>query len=231
VLVLFGIDKQFAGVTALRSVDLDVFRGEVLGLIGPNGAGKSTLINVATGHYRPTTGSIRLQGRDITRMPVHRRVRLGIGRTFQAVRLFDHLTVAENVRLASRQGREMAEWLDLDRLESLLPRELSYADQRKLQIAQALALGSRALFLDEPSIGMSASELEELGQIIAAARDAGTAVVLVDHNLDLVMELADRIAVLDFGRKIADDQPAAVVADATVQAAYLGDAAVTAAAT
>ena len=231
VLALSQIEKQFAGVTALRSVDLEIFPSEVLGVIGPNGAGKSTLINVATGHYRPTAGSIVLRGRDITRLRADRRARLGIGRTFQAVRLFDHLTVAENVRLASRHGRETAEWLELDRLERLLPRELSYADQRKLQIAQALALGSRVLFLDEPSIGMSAPDLAELGRIIGAAGDAGTAVVLVDHNLDLVMELADRIAVLDFGLKIADDQPAAIVADAGVQAAYLGDAALTATAT
>jgi branched-chain amino acid transport system permease protein len=219
---LRGLGKRFGGVVALDGIDLQLARGEVTGLIGPNGAGKSTLINVATGLLRATVGEVRLAGRDVTRFPAHRRAAMGMARTFQAVRLFPHLTVGENLRTAAPDHGRLPVWLDLDQVDGRLPSELPYGDQRKLQIAQALAALPNVVFLDEPSIGMSAEEINDLVEIISATRDQGTAIVLVDHNLDVVMEVADRIVVLDFGRKLAEGTPEEIVENRDVQTAYLG---------
>lgn len=225
---LFGIGKRFAGVVALEDVDLDVSRGEIVGLIGPNGAGKTTLVNVATGLLSPTTGRVVLGGEDVTGLAGHRRVERGMARTFQSVRLFPHLSVEENVAVAAhRRGRDpevraVLRRLGLENHAADLPGSLPYGLQRKVQMAQALARTPQALFLDEPSIGMNPAELEEVEAVARSVREEGAGVVLVDHNLDLVMGLADRIVVLDFGRKIAEGTPGEVMADPAVQEAYLG---------
>jgi branched-chain amino acid transport system permease protein len=225
VLVMSGIHKQFSGLVALDGVDLSVRRGEILGLIGPNGAGKTTLINVATGLIAATRGTVSLHGEDITRLSPHQRARRGMARTFQAVRLFHELTVEENVALgaprANGHGQAM-QALEIGPAGARMPHTLPYGTQRRVQIAQAMAARPSVLCFDEPSIGLDPDELEALAAIVASIREAGTAVVLVDHNLDLVVGLADRIAVLDFGRKIADGPPGAVLEDEGVQRAYLG---------
>jgi ABC-type branched-subunit amino acid transport system ATPase component/ABC-type branched-subunit amino acid transport system permease subunit len=228
VLRITGLVKRFSGVLALDGVDLDVERGEILGVIGPNGAGKTTLINVVTGLLPPTGGRILLGATDVTDLPAHRRAALGMARTFQAVRLFSDLTVAENVSVAgglSRadgQGDVVTHRLGLAQWKERMPHELPYGVQRKVQLAQALAVGPQVLFLDEPSIGLNREELEEIGELMASIREGGMSIVLVDHNLDLVMERADRIAVLDFGHKIAEGGREEILANARVQAAYLG---------
>ncbi|CAN5124570.1 branched-chain amino acid ABC transporter ATP-binding protein/permease [soil metagenome] len=225
VLSVSGLTKRFSGLTALDGVDLDVRGGEILGVIGPNGAGKTTLINVATGLLPASAGKVELHGTDVTSLPAHRRARSGMARTFQAVRLFSDLTVQENLEVAQRAslpGQTALDRLGIRRFAAHLPSALPYGEQRKVQIVQALASEPSVLFLDEPSIGLDPEELDELGRAIVAIRDEGTGVVLVDHNLDLVMERADRIVVLDFGRKIAEGSPEEVLQDERVQVAYLG---------
>jgi len=227
VLVVSGARKRFSGVTALDGVDLEVRPGEILGLIGPNGAGKSTLVHLATGLLRPTEGTVWLDRADVTRLPPESRTRRGIARTFQEVRLFPRLTVGETIWLAARFGRGSRRpggphVRGLDGRRDRLPPELPFATLRKVQLAQALATMPVALFLDEPTAGLDEAELRELRETITALRAWGTAVVLIDHNLDVVMEVADRVAVLEAGRKIAEGTPEAVRSDPLVQAAYLG---------
>lgn len=225
-----GIGVRFGGVIALEDVSLEIVPGEIVGLIGANGAGKSTFINVLSGFQRPSTGVVRLSGRDLRGTPPHHVARAGVVRTFQAVRLFSDLTVAENVAAVAAVRREPAEaahrllaTVGLDGVAEKQASALSYSDQRKLAIARALALSPRFLLLDEPAAGMSPDEAAVLG---AALRDLvaqrGIGLLLVEHNMDLVMSVCQRLVVLDVGRVVARGTPADVRADPAVRAAYLG---------
>jgi branched-chain amino acid transport system permease protein len=227
-----AIRKRFGELKALDGVDLEVAPGEILGLIGPNGSGKSTLLNVLSGVTRPDTGSVELLGRDATRLGPNRIARSGLSRTFQNIRLFDNLTVRENVRAGARgeQARD-------DRVDALLVRlgladvldapadSLAYGLQRRLEIARALVSEPAVLLLDEPAAGMNEQETDTLLHDIRAVRDdSGCSIVVVDHDLRLIMHLCDRIQVLEQGRTLAVGTPDAVVADPAVVAAYLGRA-------
>ncbi len=231
---------QFGGVTAVNHANFEVERGTVTGLIGPNGAGKTTCFNVITGLQAPTSGHVLLDDHDITRMPVHRRARRGIGRTFQRLEAFGSLTVWDNVRTAVdiHDGwgglfKSVDGSADAD-VEDLLERVgiLEYADERAdsvptgvarlLELARALACDPRLLLLDEPSSGLDEAETEDFGRLLTELASEGRTVLMVEHDMDLVMTVCDTIHVLDFGSIIARGTPAEIRNDPLVQRAYLG---------
>jgi branched-chain amino acid transport system ATP-binding protein len=232
------VSRSFAGVHALRDVTLELRRGEIVGLIGPNGAGKSTLVNVLSGFDRPSSGTVELEGRDITRWKPSRRGRAGLVRTFQHSHAFRALSVRENVEVAAlgagtrmRAARAWAEQL----LEALgltahadAPADaLAQGDERRLGVARALATNPRFVLLDEPAAGLPEAELEAFAEAVRAVRDDREAgVLLIDHNMALIMEICDRIHVLDQGRTLAKGSPADIRANLDVAAAYLGESAV-----
>jgi branched-chain amino acid transport system ATP-binding protein len=237
-----GLD--IGGATIVADVSLEVAEGELLGIIGPNGAGKTSLFNLLSGIYRPTSGSIELDGREVTRERPYRRTRLGLGRTFQVSNVFPLLTVLENVRLAAeasiggtmriwrratwvREARERAGWA-LDRvglgarLEATAG-QLAHGEKRKLELAMLLAAEPRVILLDEPMAGVSAEDVPELVELIGSVhRDEHKTVLMVEHHMEVVTGLAERIAVMHHGALLACDTPQAIMADETVQAAYLG---------
>ncbi len=222
-----GIAKAFGGIRALAGVDVEVRPGEILGIIGPNGSGKSTLLNVLSGITTPDAGRVILGDEDITAGPSHRTARLGLTRTFQNIRLFDHLTVRENIAAAHGARLEDVDRLlgafDLTALAESEADTLSYGQQRRLEILRALAMRPSVMLLDEPAAGMNEVESDVLMESIRAiARDDGCAVIIVDHDLRLITRLCDRIQVLETGQTLAVGTPAAVVADPAVVAAYLG---------
>jgi branched-chain amino acid transport system ATP-binding protein len=225
-------------VHALREVTLELHRGEIVGLIGPNGAGKSTLVNVVSGFDRPSSGTIELEGRDITRWRSSRRGRAGLARTFQHSHGFRALSVRENVEVAalgagSRAGRarELAEQLlELLRLapQADTPANaLAQGDERRLGVARALATSPRFILLDEPAAGLPEAEVEIFAEAVRTVRqDREAGVLLIDHNMALIMEICDRIHVLDQGRTLAEGTPADIRVNLDVAAAYLGESAV-----
>lgn len=239
-----GVGWRVGGASILEDVTLTVRPGELVGVIGPNGAGKSSLVNILSGVRRPTRGSVSLGGRDVTSRSATRRARMGLARSFQTSALFDGLTASENVRLAlqaSRKGslsvlRPVRAVADRERVAALLDRVrmphrgsvaaggLSHGDRRKLELAMALASDPKALLLDEPMAGVSAEDVDGLSTIIGEVRDAGVAVIMVEHHMHVVLGLADRVAVLHHGQLLAVGPAAQVTADPTVQAAYLGEA-------
>jgi len=229
-----GVTVRFGGVIALDRVDLALHPGEILGLIGPNGAGKTTLVNVLSGFQRPHQGRVRIGGRDVTGLASHRLALAGVARTFQAVRLFNGLTVTENVEVgcvmqgmsratARRRAAELLEWARMTDKAGRQAASLSYGDERRIGLIRALALKPRCLLLDEPAAGLNASEAEELRGLIGDVQTAfGCAVLLIEHNVALVMKLCRRIHVLDGGRTIARGTPAEVQAIPGFRQAYLG---------
>jgi len=229
-----NIGVHFEGVRALDGVDLSLARGEVLGLIGPNGAGKTTLVNALTGFQPPTTGRLLLEGEDVTRTPAHRLARAGIARTFQSGRSFPDLTVFENVEVgavgvgvkrqeARRRAREALAELGLADRTDMLAGSLSSGEERRLQVARALAMRPRYLFLDEPAAGLNESEGDELvGAVAALPERLGCGVLVIEHDMRVIMGLCHRIQVLDHGVTISIGTPEEVRADQAVIEAYLG---------
>ncbi|BCJ60086.1 ABC transporter ATP-binding protein [Micromonospora endophytica] len=240
-----GLTWRIGEVAIVDSVEIDLAPGEFLGVIGPNGAGKTSLFNLITGLRRPTEGQVTLDGRDISALPPHRRARLGLGRTFQASSVFGSLTVRENVRLAvqAHRGGSMKLWrraaadrevaaaadTALDRVGlahrgTALAGTLAHGEKRKLEIALLLAGEPTVMLLDEPMAGVSAEDVPELVQVIRSLTgDNGRSVLMVEHHMDVILELADRIAVMHHGALLACDTPETVMANPTVQEAYLGE--------
>jgi ABC-type branched-subunit amino acid transport system ATPase component len=236
VLAAVAVTKNFAGVHALRGVSLGLREGTVVGLIGPNGSGKTTLLNCVSGVFPPTSGAISLDGQSIGGRPAHQLARRGVVRTFQNVRLFNGLTALQNVQVSAvaagkvkrRRSRDYArdvlERLGLGELEDRYAGTLSYGDQRRLEIARALAASPRFLLLDEPAAGMNQAESDGLRESIERIRgERGCGVLVVDHDLRLIMRLCEHIYVLNEGVLISEGEPDAVRRDPTVLAAYVGD--------
>jgi ABC-type branched-subunit amino acid transport system ATPase component len=243
-----GLCKNFGGVRAVRDISFNIAPATVFAVIGPNGAGKSTLLNLMSGIYQPDAGTMSLNGVDLVGMSAHRRVRHGLARTFQKIRLFRQLSALENViagyhtqhaipawqyvfhagrfRADTRRCRDQA--VDLLDFVGLKPRayvsagSLSYGEQRLLEIARALATAPRLLMTDEPAAGLNPAEVAALLQRIASLRDRGVTVLMVEHNMDLVMTVADRVLVMDYGQQLFEGAPADVQAHPDVIAAYLG---------
>jgi branched-chain amino acid transport system ATP-binding protein len=232
------------GATIVAGVELEVREGELLGVIGPNGAGKTTLFNLVSGLVRPTSGRVELDGVDITGKPPYRRTRAGLGRTFQVSNVFPLLSVHENVRLAAEAaiGGTMRIWRQAGRVKEavdragaalervgLAPRSaapaglLSHGDKRKLELAMVLAGDARVILLDEPMAGVSMEDVAELVELIRSVHADGKTVLMVEHHMEVVTGLAQRIAVLHHGSLLAVDTPDAIMRNATVQQAYLGE--------
>ena len=233
-----SVSRTFEGVEALRGVTLEVGRGQVVGLIGPNGAEKSTLVNVLSGFDRPTKGTVELQGRDITRWPAHRRGRHGLARTFQHSHSFGSLSVRENVevaalgvgaspRRAASRASDLLGLLALTGYADAPAAALAHGDERRLSVARALATDPRYVLMDEPAAGLPEAEVPAFAAVVRSIRDEhGAGVLLIDHNMALVMEVCDRIHVLDQGETLAEGSPSEIRANLDVAAAYLGESAV-----
>ena len=243
-----NVSKRFGGLAALEAVSLAVEAGEIYGLIGPNGAGKTTLFNCMTGLYTVTSGQVRLDGVPVQAMKPHQIVKLGFARTFQNIRLFANMTALENVMVGRHartaanvlgailrcrktrseeaairdKARELLAYVGLAGKGRTLAGHLSYGDQRRLEIARALATEPKLLALDEPVAGMNPAERRQMGELFQKLRNGGVTLLLIEHDVKLVMGLCDRVAVLDYGRKIAEGPADAVRQDAAVIAAYLG---------
>ena len=233
-----SVSRSFSGVQALRGVTLELHRGEVVGLIGPNGAGKSTLVNVLSGFDRPTEGAVELEGLDVTEWSAHRRARSGLARTFQHSHAFRALSVRENVevaalgggadpRSAARRADELLQILALDRFAESSAANLAHGDERRLGVARALASEPRFVLMDEPAAGLPEAEVPDFAAVVRSVRDDhGAGVLLIDHNMALIMDVCDRIHVLDQGTSLAAGTPTEIRANLDVAAAYLGESAV-----
>ena len=242
-----NVTKNFGSLAAVRDVSLSVGKGELRAVIGPNGAGKTTFFNLISGFFPPTAGSVLFDGQDVTALPAHKRVALGMARTFQVTEIFPELTVFENIRISAEVGANwsLRAWLSSSERAELVRRidetlvmtgltgktgrlvgELSHGDQRAAEIAMALALKPRLLLLDEPTAGMGDQETYEASQLIRRLhKETGHTIVLIEHDMRVVFNLAERITVLDQGSLLAEGTPQEITENKLVQAAYLGQAA------
>jgi branched-chain amino acid transport system ATP-binding protein len=229
-----ALTVRFGGILANAEISIGVNEGEILGLIGPNGAGKSTLFNLVAGTYRPTSGRIRFEGRDITRLPPALRCKLGIARTFQVVKSFETMSVLENVvvgalvrHVSTRAAREEAyrvlDVTGLTRRAEANARDLTPPEKRRLEVARALATQPKLLLLDEVLTGLTPAEAQKGVELVRKIRELGVTVVMVEHVMEVVMPLVDRAVVLDLGRVLVEGAPQAIVRDPKVIQAYLGD--------
>ncbi|TDH61976.1 ABC transporter ATP-binding protein [Dankookia rubra] len=246
------VSLRFGGVRALTEVSFEVRRGEVFSIIGPNGAGKTSMVNCISGRYRPTEGRIRFDGADITRVPTRKRAAVGIGRTFQNLALFGHMTVLDNIMVGRhhllkhgfwtgmpywlggaqqeeirhrREVEEIIDFLEIQHVRKATAGTLSYGLRKRVELARAVALKPKLILLDEPMAGMNLEEKEDMARFILDLNEEwGMTVLMIEHDMGVVMDISHRVMVLDFGRKIAEGTPEAVLADPHVRRAYLGEA-------
>lgn len=245
------VSLRFGGVRALTDVSFEVRKGEVFSIIGPNGAGKTSMVNCVSGRYRPTEGRILFDGRDITRVPTNRRAGLGLGRTFQNLALFGHMSVLDNILVGRhhlmragflrgmvywlggaqreelehrREVEEIIDFLDIQHVRKAPAGTLPYGLRKRVELARAIALRPKLILLDEPMAGMNLEEKEDMARyILDLNREWGMTVLMIEHDMGVVMDVSDRVMVLDFGKRIAHGTPAEVLADPHVKRAYLGE--------